>query len=182
MKLYQEFLIGQDSKVEKEINVTGAIIVKNNDEETKSLLIIRRARDDHWPLVWEFPRGKCDHGDQNKLYECLKREVKEETGLDVEILKFIDKYDYIADEGKRKSTQYNFLCKMIDPNQAIELSKEHDDYRWIESAGETELLLPAEMKKTIHKILNIDIKITNYPETKEVIEETQNTWLWLKNF
>jgi 8-oxo-dGTP diphosphatase len=176
MKLYQEFLIGQEDLVEKEVNVTGAVILKNNDEGTQSVLLIQRSRDDHWPNVWEFCRGKCDRGDKNKLKECLKREVKEEVGLDIEIIEFIDKYEYIADKGKRKSTQFNFLCKMIDPNQKIKLSSEHQDYRWVDSVGECELLIPSEMKKTISKVLNQDEKIVIYPKIKEVIGETQQRW------
>ena len=176
MKLYQEFLMGQNDLVEKEINVAGAVSIKNNEEGTQSVLLIQRSKKDHWPNVWEFPRGKCDKGDKNKLEECLKREVKEETGLDVEIIEFIDKYEYIADRGKRKSTQYNFLCRMKNPNQKIKLSFEHQDYRWITAVGEVELLVPSEMKKTISKVLNQDEKIVVYPKTKEVIGETQRGW------
>lgn len=176
MKLYQEFLLGQDSEVEKEVNVTGAIILRTNDEGTKFVLLIQRAADDHWPLVWETPRGKCDKNDENKLHECLKREVKEETGLDVNIVKFIDKYEYIADEGKRKSTQHNYLCTLKKPEQEVKLSKEHQDYNWVSTVGEIELLVPAEMKKTISRVLNKDEQIVNYPKTDEVIEETQNNW------
>jgi len=177
MKLYQEFLLGQDDKVIKEVNVAGAVIVKNNEEGKQSVLLIKRAPDDHWPSVFEFPRGKCDKGDKNKLDECLKREVKEETGLKVEIQEYIDKYEYIADHGLRKSTQYNYLCKLDSPNQEIKLSKEHSEYKWVYSLGEIELLVPSEMKKTISHVLNLDQKIVNYPKTKEVIEETQKKWL-----
>lgn len=176
MKLYQEFLMDQDDLVEKEVNVTGSVIIKNNEEGTQSVLLIQRSKKDHWPNVWEFPRGKCDKGDKNKLEECLKREVKEEVGLDIEIIEFIDKYEYIADRGKRKSTQYNFLCKMKNLNQKIKLSFEHQDYRWITAVGEVELLVPSEMKKTISKVLNQDEKIVVYPKTKEVIGETQRGW------
>ena len=44
MKLYQEFLMGQDDLVEKEINVAGAVIIKNNDEGTQSVLLIQRSK------------------------------------------------------------------------------------------------------------------------------------------
>ena len=133
-------------------------------------MLIRRSSTDHWKLIWEFPRGKSEKGEDIK--ETLKREVKEETGLDVKIIKFIDKYKYIADKGKRISTQYNFLCKMEDPSQNIKLSFEHDDYRWIKTTGEAELLVPAEMKKTISKVLNEDDSIVNYDmENTEKIKE-----------
>lgn len=180
MKLYQEFLIGQDDNVIKEINVAGAVIVRTNEEGTKSVLIIQRSPTDHWALIHEFPRGKCDKGDQNKLHECLKREVKEETGLDVNIIKYIDKYEYIADKGKRKSTQYNYLCTMKDPKQEVILSKEHSDYKWVQSMGEIELLIPPEMKKTVSLVLNKDHQIVNYPKTKKVIEETTKIWKKIK--
>lgn len=175
MKLYQEFLIGQEDNVIKEVNVSGAIILKMLPDGTKSILIIKRSSDDHWPGVEEFPRGKC-HIKEN-LEECLKREVKEETGLDIEIIEYIDKYEYLADGGKRKSIQYNFLCKMKNPNQEIKLSKEHSEYRWISTVGQIELIVPVEMKKTISKVLNIDQQIVNYSKTDRVIKETQRTWL-----
>jgi 8-oxo-dGTP diphosphatase len=177
MKLYQEFLMGQEDLVKKEVNVTGAVIIKNNEEETQSVLLIQRSKQDNWPNVWEFPRGKCDKGDKNKLEKCLKREVKEETGLDIEIVKFIDKYQYIADKGTRKTTQYNFLCKLINPKQKVKLSFEHQDYKWITSMGQIELLVPSEMKKTISKVLNQDEKIIVYPDSKIMIGETQKRWL-----
>lgn len=178
MKLYLEFLMGQDSEVEREVNVAGAVILKFNDEKTKSILLIQRAADDNWPLIFEFPRGKAEENED--LKECLKREVKEETGLDINILEYIDKFEYIAEHGKRKTTQYNFLCKMKDPNQKIKLSKEHQDFKWVSSVGEVELLVPSEMKKTISKVLNTDIQIVNYPKTKDIIEETQRIWERLK--
>ena len=96
--------------------------------------------------------------------------------MDVDILNFIDQFDYIADNGKRKTTQYNFLCRMKDPNQKIKLSKEHQDFKWVYSLGEVELLVPSEMKKTISKVLNTDEQIVNYPKTKDIIEETQKRW------
>jgi len=177
MKLYQEFLMGQEDKVEKEINVAGAVILKVNEEEGNSVLLIQRAKDDFWPNVWEYPRGRCDKGDENNLNSCLKREVKEETGLDVDIIKYIDKYEYIADHGKRKSTQYNYLCRMTNPNQKIKLSKEHRNYKWVYSVGEVELLIPSEMKKTVTRVLNKDEQIVVYPKSDEVIEETQKSWV-----
>jgi 8-oxo-dGTP pyrophosphatase MutT (NUDIX family) len=178
MKLYQEFLMGQDDNVKREVNVSGAVILKTNNEGTKSVLLIQRAHDDNWPDVWEFPRGKCDKGDKHKLLDCVKREVKEEVGLDIDTLEYIDKYEYLADGGTRKSVQFNYLCKMKDPTQKVKLSKEHQNFRWTQSVGEVELLVPPEMKKTIMKVLNIDEKLVNPSKkfSKQVIEETQKRW------
>ena len=171
MSIINEKLIGQDKDVIKKVNVAGAVIKKTDEEGNDYVLLIQRDADDHWPLIWEFPRGKCDKGDSKDIEKCLQREVKEETGLDVEIIEYIDKYTYIADHGKRESTQYNYLCKAKNSEQKIKLSKEHQDYKWISSVGEAELLIPSEMKKTISRAFNKDSSIVNYPKSKEVIEE-----------
>lgn len=153
------------------IPVAGAIIIRKDIHNNDELLLIRRSKTDSWAMVWEFPRGKVKKGED--VREGLIREVKEETGLNVNIIKFIDKYVYIADEGTRISTQYNFLCEMKNPKQEVKLSFEHDDFRWIKSVGEAELLVPSEMKKSIAKIFNTDKMIVAYDmeKDKETIEE-----------
>lgn len=151
-----------ESKITKFVNVSGGVIIKENEDGTNSVLLIRRSPTDHWKLIWEFPRGKMEPGE--KILDTLRREVKEETGLDIDVLEFIDSYEYIADHGTRKSTQYNYLCKMKDKNQKVKLSFEHDDYKWVSSVGEVELLVPSEMKKTISKVLNRDYQIVSYDE------------------
>jgi len=134
------------------IPVAAAIITKEFDDG-KKILLIRRSKTDSWGMTWEFPRGKCDKGDKT-IRDCLLREVKEETGLDINILKYIDKYRYVADHGTRISTQYNFLCEVKDKDQRVKLSFEHDGFKWISSTGEIELLVPPEMKRVISQVLD----------------------------
>ena len=166
------------SKVKTKMNVAGGVIVKRGEKGEYSILLIRRSPTDHFPLHMEFPRGKCDKGPKEKLIPCLKREVKEETGLDVIPIKYIDKFHYTADKGTRLSTQYNFICKMKDPNQKIKLSNEHDTFNWITTMGQAELSTLPEIKKTISKAFDLlnDNGIVDYsdsPDFKEdeIIEE-----------
>ena len=172
LKNYLEFLYGQENKVKIDMKVASAVIIKKGINKENLILLIQRSSEDFWPLYWETPRGKCDKPIGEKLIHCLKREIKEETGLDITPIKFIDKFQYLADKGTRRSTQYNFLCKMKNPKQEIKLSKEHQDYKWISSVGEAELLVLPEIKKTITKVLNLDSGMVEYPE-KEItkIEE-----------
>lgn len=162
---YLEFLYGEENDVKIDMKVAGAVIMKKGDNGEKLILLIQRAKDDHFPNHYETPRGKCDKGKDEKLIHCLKREIKEETGLDIIPIKFIDKFQYLADKGSRRSTQYNFLCKMKNPNQAVKLSKEHQDYKWISSVGEAELMVLPEIKRTLAKVLNLDSKLIDYPES-----------------
>jgi len=170
------------SRVKVKMNVAGGVIIKKGDNDEYSILLIRRAPDDHFPLHEEFPRGKCDQGKNEKLSHCLKREVKEETGLDIIPIKYIGKFSYLADKGTRLSTQYNFLCKMKNSNQKIKLSKEHDEYKWITTSGQAELSCLPEIKKTLTKafdmlndneIVSYDIDNEDFKEN-EVVEEYLN--------
>jgi len=165
---YLESMFNDESKIKKYVNVAGAIIIKEGENGEKLLLLIRRSPDDHWPLHWEIPRGKCDKGKDEPLLKCVIRETKEETQLDIEPIKFIDKFEYIADRGTRKSTQYNYLCKLKNPNQKVVFKKtpggvkEHTEYRWVMSLGEVEMMVNPELKRTISKIFNQDTKIIEY--------------------
>lgn len=157
-------MIGDEDKVEVIVKVAAGVIMKEGDSGEKMVLLIQRAADDHWPLHFEFPRGKCDKGPNEKIIPCLKREVKEETGLDVEPVEFLGTFEYLADQGKRKSICYNYLCEMKDPNQKVKLSNEHDSYRWITQAGEAELLVHPDQKRYIQKVLSIENPIVTTPE------------------
>jgi len=170
------------NEVQLIVNVGAGVIIRDNPEtDDKELLLIQRSEDDMWPLRFEIPRGKCDkgpHGIDEKLIPCLKREVKEETGLSIEPIKFIDKFQYMADGGKRKTIQYNFLCRMIDPNQPIVLSKEHRIYKWVRTMAEVQLLVPTqEIVTTISKVFDSAGELVNYPEKQLSIEETISRYL-----
>lgn len=182
-KVLMEALIGDEDKVEITMNVAAGVIYKVDENDRRQVLLIQRAGDDHWPNHWEFPRGKCDKPIGESLLKCVKREVKEETGLDVKPVALIDTFEYLADEGKRKSICHNFLCEMIDPDQKVKLSKEHRDFQWITEVGEAEVMLLPDQKKTIMKVLNRERPIATYPEndftTNNKIEEYLQ-WLTTK--
>jgi len=139
----------------KRVRVAGAIIFKNFNADKGKLLIIQRAKDDHWPNFWEIPRGKVE--DNEKIKQGLLREVKEETGLQVIPLNFFNKFNYVVyDNGilDRVTTQFNFICKMKNENDEIKLSHEHQDFKWISYDAEAELYLNAEIKQTVMMALN----------------------------
>lgn len=61
--------------------------------------------------------------------QALKREVKEETGLDVELIKNILAFDVINNEIAHIKANA-FLCRLNNPKQKITLSEEHSAYEW----------------------------------------------------
>lgn len=154
--------------------VGGGVVIRKDENNNTQVLLIQRAKNDHYPDVWEFPRGRCTEGED--LIKCVEREVKEETGLDVIVGQLLEQFKYFRKDDKNKiySVQYNLLCNLKNPNQEIKLSKEHQAYKWISSFGEAELLLSPELKKTISLVFDDDKQQVIYPKRlfqSELIDE-----------
>lgn len=103
------------------ISVKSFIINKNNE----LLLIKRRSNDVHKPGIWEIPGGRLEVGEDPFI--GLKRETKEETGLDIEILNPLVVKHFNRDDGQ-KITIIVFYCRPL--TTSISLSEEHTDYVW----------------------------------------------------
>jgi len=155
------FSISQEKEIKVIMKAAGGIVFRRDPNERISILLIKRSPDDHFPNFFEFPRGKCDKKGEN-IIQCLKREVKEETDLDITPVGLIDTFEYLADEGERKTICFNFLVSMNDKNQEIKLSKEHSEYRWVSTMGEIENLCFPDQTRAISKVLNSDYKY--FPE------------------
>jgi len=166
-----ESIMADETKVVKKMNASAGVIVRMGDNNRRNVLLIQRAADDHWPLHWEFPRGKCDKPVGENLIHCLKREVKEETGLDVKPVAKIDVIEYLADNGTRKTFCHNYLCMLNDPDQKVKLSKEHDSFKWVSEIGEVELMVMPEQKKTLEKVLNSERSIVSYPDNDPKMQQ-----------
>lgn len=112
--------------------VIAAGIVKHNG---KVLIICREKNDNNFPGLWEIPSGKKE--DMESVEDAAVREVKEETGLNVKIIKPAAVFNYINEKSDeiRDATQICFLVKIIGEPK-VTLSSEHDDYAWV---SETEL-------------------------------------------
>lgn len=104
------------------------ILLKN--KEGKYLVIMRSA--EKYPdagAKWEIAGGRINPG--TPLLENLKREVKEETGL--EIIgepKLITAQDIFS---KIKDKQIVRLTYLGQANGEVKLSEEHTEYKWLTS-------------------------------------------------
>lgn len=106
--------------------VLGAVIINNN----KVLILQRNKNEDIFPNMWELPSGKKEALETSE--KSLLREIKEETGLNVEIIQPISVFDYQIEKPDeiRDSTQINFLVKAKNKINVI-LSEEHQNFAWI---------------------------------------------------
>ena len=67
----------------------GAVVLRNEE-----ILMIQRGQEPGQGL-WSIPGGRVEHGEY--LVDALKREVKEETGLDVEVGEMLGILEVIGD-------------------------------------------------------------------------------------
>ncbi|MBL4903062.1 MAG: (deoxy)nucleoside triphosphate pyrophosphohydrolase [Desulfocapsa sp.] len=65
-------------KNDRIIDVAAAVFSKGD-----AVLVARWAPGQHLEKKWEFPGGKIEHGETPE--ECLRRELKEELGITVEV-------------------------------------------------------------------------------------------------
>jgi len=99
-------------------------------------------RSPKWSKKWVIPGGGMEWGES--VTDTVKREIKEETGLEVEA-KSIGTVRTVTDPKEFKKEGYHFLMIDVacDANSAdVKLNEEHDRYKWvsIEEALKMDLL------------------------------------------
>ena len=102
------------------IQKSGAIILSALDTNNIALLYRGKQKD------WSFPKGHVEIG-EDKI-QGMVREVKEETGLDVNILKQLPDLDYINSDGNTVTTKI-FLAQSKD-DSLLKLEHFYDDVSW----------------------------------------------------
>ena len=101
------------------IDVVAAVIKKNN-----LYFIAQRNRNKHFAFCWEFPGGKVDN--QETFENALKREIKEELNIEINIKNKLGEENYQDDKINVKL--HYFICSHA--NGEIILS-EHEDSAWV---------------------------------------------------
>ena len=95
--------------------------------------------------VWELPGGRMKFGETSE--ETLVREIKEESGYDVEPLQLLDTWNYIRHDNQITGVMY--LCKIIDG--VFQLSDEHDMFQWLSLGDKSVEKLALPFKERMEK-------------------------------
>lgn len=97
---------------------SGGILFRKNGEQTEVVLIQTRAD------RWQIPKGGIEEGETRE--QAARREVREETGIDGEILEHLETIDYFFTAGtrrqKRRKSVHLFLLRYIGGD-----TRDHDD-------------------------------------------------------
>lgn len=105
----------------KEIILVTAAIIKKNGK----YLITQRPPGGHLALKWEFPGGRVEFGEDPK--ESLKREIKEELGINIDVLSLFDYSSFVYDNEKH-IILLAFSCWMF-PGRIRKIGI--NDYKWV---------------------------------------------------
>lgn len=84
-----------------------------------------------WPGVYVVPGGHVELGE--RLEEAVAREAKEETGLEVHSIEFINFQQFIYDPAfwkKRHFIFFDFACQTDETD--VKLNDEAQAYVWVE--------------------------------------------------
>lgn len=94
----------------------------------RGFLLVRRSENESLSGKWEFGGGAVEENES--LEEAVKREIIEETSLDVKLVERGDPYfDEYSKGGNLKL--HPFLLE-VDEDDKVELSHEHDEHKWLE--------------------------------------------------
>ena len=77
--------------------------------------------------IWDIPGGRINPGEEPE--DGLKREIKEETGLDIEEIKQILDTSTVYKDKEKQIIRITYLCTA--KNHEVKLSDEHTEYQWI---------------------------------------------------
>jgi len=103
----------------KMIDVTAAILVKDG-----KILIAKRKNTDKIPNKWEFPGGKIKSDETPET--CLKREIREEFGVDITVGNYLGESVYHYDHGAIRLWAYRAYWQ-----RGHFILKEHADFNWV---------------------------------------------------
>lgn len=103
----------------------GALIINDKNE---TLLLKRGVKSRNQAGYWSKPGGTVEFGE--KIEDAIRREIKEEFGVDIELIKFLGFTDHIIKEENQHWLSISYLAKIIKGEPKNLEPDKHDDFGW----------------------------------------------------
>ena len=114
---------GEIRRDEQPVVTVGALIFNSAGEA----LMVRTQK---WSNLWGIPGGKIRFGEDS--IDALRREIKEETHLEIEQIQFVLAQDCIRSSEFHRDAHFvllNYTCRCVGAPQVI-LNEEAQQFRW----------------------------------------------------
>ena len=97
-------------------------------EKDGTVLMLRRSPSkDHAPGEWETGSGRVEPGETPE--QAVHREIREETGLQVEIMGPVDTFHFYRGASREETIGITFWCRYA--GGALTMCEEHDRAEWL---------------------------------------------------
>jgi ADP-ribose pyrophosphatase YjhB (NUDIX family) len=126
--------------------VTVGALIYNRDGQ---VLMVRTHK---WSDLWGIPGGKIKWGEPS--IDALRRELKEETDLDITGIEFVLVQDCISSPEFYREAHFvllNYTCCSVSERQ-VKLNDEAREFRWLSIAEALELPLNQPTRKLIETV------------------------------
>lgn len=140
--------------------VSVAALVTN---ETGEVLLIKSPN-----RGWEYPGGTVEPGES--LERALRREIKEETGVDVAIKSFAG----ICKNIQRDVVNIDFICEYIDGE--IRTSEESLEVKWVSREDAGNMVTFPLTKKRLENMLEHSEENYCFAFQREPFEIVEDNW------
>jgi phosphoglycolate phosphatase-like HAD superfamily hydrolase/ADP-ribose pyrophosphatase YjhB (NUDIX family) len=124
-----------EDNVEPPLATVGALIFNAQDE----VLMIRTHK---WSGKWGIPGGKIKRGEKSET--ALRRELKEETGLNITDIEFVLVQDCISSKEFYRDAHFvllNYTCRAVARHPRVVLNEEAREFQWLPLAQAKKLKL-----------------------------------------
>ena len=139
----------------------GALIV---DERGRLFLARRGPKAKNERGLWEFPGGSVELGE--RLVDALKREIREEYGVEIEVGELLDVVDHILPEEGQHWVSPTFICRIASGEPVVREPEKCSEIGWF-SPGQ----VPTDL--TVISRENLE----NYVKLKDRIPAKEEPWL-----
>jgi len=128
------------------VQAAGGLVVRRESGLLQIVVVHRPVQED-----WSFPKGKLEAGET--LDAAALREVREETGMTCDLLRFIGHTEYVDRKGRQKTVAYWIMAATggsFSPNEEV------DELRWLPVDEASRLLSYARDQELIAVLMAAD--------------------------